>query len=325
MQEIEHWSISSEILCREAQKLWLTYEIIDRESNIFYISSKSQKILFKSTDFWVNSALWFKLVQDKSYCYRILDLHWLPISKSFYLSKTEYENFDIQIIQDINFPLVIKPLSEAHGNWVRMNISSYDELFEKLSESYKVYDNIIIQEQISGDEVRVIVMQDEVITAFIRRPPYVVWDWKKQIIELINDENANNKLRWDMYESPLTEIIIDDEVRDILKKQECDENTILPAHRKVFLRKNSNIGTWGTLEDATHLLAEETKQIAIRSSHLFWLQFAWVDIILQDITKPLSKNNGIILEINATPWIWWHEEILWKSTWKKILKKLFCI
>ena len=325
MQEIEHWSISSEILCREAKKLWLTCDIIEKEVNIFYISSKSQKILFKSTDFWINSSLWFKLVQDKSYCYKILDLHWLPISESFYLSKTEYENFDTQFIKNLSFPLVIKPMSEAHWDWVRMNISSYYELLQKLSEAYEVYDNMIIQEQIEGDEVRVIVMQDEIIAAYIRRPPYVVWDWKKQIVELINDENANNKLRWDMYESPLTEIIIDDEVVDILSKQWYSQLDIPSMWKKVFLRKNSNIWTWGILEDVTHLLPEETKQIAIKSSNLFWLQFAWVDLILKNVNEPLSKSNWIILEINATPWIWWHIEVLWHNTAEKILKKLFWI
>ena len=40
-----------------------------------------------------------------------------------------------------------------------MNIQSFSELNEKLEESFHLYDDMIIQEQVHGDEVRVLVVK----------------------------------------------------------------------------------------------------------------------------------------------------------------------
>jgi hypothetical protein len=51
----------------------LEVEIISIEKNLFYITGNGKKILFKSTDFGGNSALGYKLADDKELTYRLLE------------------------------------------------------------------------------------------------------------------------------------------------------------------------------------------------------------------------------------------------------------
>ena len=318
-----YWSISSQELCKEAEKLWLSVEIISESKNTFYISDGTQETLFKSTDFWENSALWFKLCKDKWLTYDILERNNLPIAKSVYVSKTvipDLHNIDISQLQ---MPLIIKPLSEWHGNGVMMCISSVEELHVKLIESFVLYDDMIIQEQIEGDEVRVIVVKWEVVLAYKRIPASIIWDSIHSIQELISIENKQNPLRWVWYESPLVYIEIDDELKSYIWKQKLNLTDIPKKEHVIQLRGNSNTGTWWTMEDATNTLHISTKKNCIEAANLLGLKISGVDIIAWDISQALDSQWWIILEVNATPGIWGDKELTWINTAYEILKRVF--
>ena len=133
-------------------------EIVLADKGIFYIRSKQKEILFKNNDFGGNSSLAKKIVDDKEITHVLLSRFGFPIPGTLYIKKEEYEAYDWSSIGNIRYPLVIKPIEEAHGNGVRMNISSLDALQRKLRESLEAYPKMIVQEQVSGDECRVVVM-----------------------------------------------------------------------------------------------------------------------------------------------------------------------
>jgi len=323
-----YWSISSIVLCEEAEKLWLSVEIVCKEKNLFYIHGKEKSILFKSTDFGGNSSLWYKLADDKQLSYVLLEKKWMPIAKSVYISKADLEkaDFDKENLDDISnlhFPLVIKPIDEWHGNGVMMGIQSLGELKSKLTLSFEIYDTMIIQEQISGDEVRVLVVKWEVILAIRRFPAHVVWNGADTIEQLIHMENTTNSFRGIWYESPLAYIPLDDEVISYLVKQWRTVTTIPDNWAYIQLRWNSNLWTWWTAKEVTQMLCNEIKNMCIEISVLFGLDIAWIDILSTDFSLPLAQSWGVILEVNASPGIWWDRELTSVNTWHEILKRLF--
>lgn len=319
---LSYWSISSQELCEEAKNLWLTVKIISKEKNLFYISSKNQKVLFKSTDFWGNSALWYKLCLDKWLTYSILEEHWLPTAKSLYLWKKDFSDFREADISNLRLPLVIKPLDDGHGNWVMMNILTFSELEEKLKKSFLLYENMIVQEQITGDEIRVVVVRWEVIIAINRIPAQVVWDWASSIEKLIEIENEN-PLRGKWYDEPLAYIEVDDEMKSFLEKTWKKLDYIPIKEENIQLRWNSNLWTWGTLRDVTHILTKKTKDICCSAAQSLGLEISGVDIIMTDFSKDIDTIGWIILEVWATPGIWWHKQLTEINTAKIILEKVF--
>lgn len=320
MSLMNYWSISSITLKEEAEALWLEVEIISKEKNTFYIRWNKKEILFKSTDFWWNSSLWTKIVNDKELSYKILEKNNLATAKTHYIKKENISEIDWI---DFDFPLIIKPINESHWNWVKMNIQSKSELKKKLTKSFEKYNKMIIQKQINWDEFRILVLSGEVILWINRKNPYVVWNWVNNIQELIEIENKENKLRWEWYENPLSFIKIDEELIDYIKKQWLNLEYILEKWREIYVRWNSNIWSWWIAIDVTHKVSDDIKNICIKATKIFWLEICWVDIITSDISKPLSETGWIILELNATPWIGWHKELTSVNTGKVILEKLF--
>lgn len=322
VNSINYWSISSQILEKEAENLGLEIKIISRSKNTFYISWNWKKYLFKSTDFWWNSSLASKISNDKKLTYQLLDDLWFPIAKSKYINKINFNNFDKELIKELKFPLIIKPSWWAHWDWVMMNIRNYEELKIKLESSFAKYKNMIIQEQIEWKEFRVLVVKWEVILVLNRIPPYVIWDWINNIDFHINKLNDDPK-RWNWYKNVYSNIVIDEELLWFILKQWLSLDSILKTWHKIDLRWNTNLWTWWTWKCYTDIICEETKKDCINICEKLWFEICWIDIITKDISKPLRENWWIILELNDNPWLGGDLELTWINTWEIILKKLF--
>ncbi len=318
-----YWSISSQVIKEEAEKLWLQVEVLIPEKNLFLVKSKEKEVLFKSTDFGGNTSLWEKISDDKELTYTLLKRYNVPIPKTAYIYESEFRQFDWTILSEFHFPVIIKPIDEAHGNGVCMNITTIPELQKKLESSFAVYPKMIIQEQVLWDECRILVVLGEVIVAYNRIPPSVVGNWHSTIHQLIEYENKNNPLRQEGYYAPLSFIRGDQELFDYVEKQWYKMNDVLSEWVELQLRWNSNIWTGGTAKDMTHILHADIKNLCIDVAEKLNVSICGVDILTTDFTKPLQEVGGVILEVNGTPWIWWDRELTSVNSGREILKRIF--
>lgn len=318
-----YWSISSQVLKEEAEKIGFKVDVLVPEKNFFIISSPTKSVLFKSTDFWVNTALGKKIADDKELTYTLLSRHSLPIPQTLYLNSEELDNVSFETFEMLWFPVIIKPVDGAHGKGVLMDIRSPLELIEKLKDSFQEYPRMIVQEQVSWDECRVLVVLGKVLLGLQRIPPTIVWDGVSTIKDLIGKENVENPLRKKEYNAPLSTIEIDQELLGYIEKQGFALESILPSSVTLQLRWNSNLGTGGTARDITHLLHDETKRMCIEIADRFWLGICGIDILSEDFSKPLPETGWMVLEVNATPGIWWDRELTSVNTGREILRLLF--
>ncbi len=318
-----YWSISSQVLKEEAEKLWLHVEILVPEKNLFLVSSTEKEVVFKSTDFGGNSSLGKKIVDDKELTYTLLNRYNIPIPKTAYIYENEFWQFDWTKLADFRFPVIIKPLNEAHGNGVCMNITTIPELQKKLEISFGSYAKMIIQEQVVWDECRVLVVLGEVVVAYNRVPPSVTGNGHSTVHQLIEYENQNNPLRQEDYCAPLSFIREDQELFDYVGKQWYTMNDVLRQWIELQLRWNSNMGTGWTARDKTYILHQEIRDLCVDIAEKLHLSICWVDILTTDFSRPLHETGGVILEVNGTPGIGWDRELTSVNSGREMLKKLF--
>jgi D-alanine-D-alanine ligase-like ATP-grasp enzyme len=316
---MKNFSISSKYIIEEAEKMWFKIEMLSEDKNLFYVKWNDKEILFKSTDFGWNSALWYKLCDDKELTYKVLDKHNLPIAKSEYISKLNFSDFSEDTVSKLDFPLIVKPIDEWHWNWVLMWIGNFEELKKALRESFEIYDDMIIQEQANWDEIRVLVIKWKIIAAIHRVPAFVIWDWENNISKLIDIENNTNPFRWEWYDNSLAYIKIDSELLGYIWKNNLDLDYVALKWEKIQLRWNSNLWTWWIPVDVTELISDDIKNVAIVATKVLWMEICWVDILTSDFTKSLSDTKWIVLECNATPWF----SPIWKEKTKKALEVIF--
>lgn len=164
----------------------------------------------------------------------------------------------------------------------------FEELHAKLVDAFKQYSAMLIQEEIAGDEVRVLVIFGKVRLAINRIPPTVVGNGKNTLQTLIEQENMH-PLRGEGYEKPLAHIRVDQELEDYVEKFGYTLQSIIPQDTVVTLRGNSNLGTGGTLQDVTEILSPETIKLCESVASRLNMALCGIDILTPDIRKPLKE------------------------------------
>lgn len=321
-QLMTYWSITSQVLKEEAENLWLEVEVLVPEKNFFIIRGNNKEIVFKNNDFGGNSSLAKKIVDDKQLSSIILEREGYPLARTWYFSKSDMSSLDRSNFDEY-YPLIIKPINESHGNGVMMNIVSFDELTQKLWTSFDKYEKMIVQKQVIGDECRIVVMFGKVELAFIRTPPTVIWNGRESIRSLIDQENKMNPLRGNWYHDPLSFILVDSELEEYIKKQQFHLDDILPVGKMLQVRWNSNMWTWWTAQEITHLLHPDIASMSSKISKKLGMDLLCLDIISTDFTKSLDQTKWVILEIGGNPGFWWDRELTSVNTGRLLLSKLF--
>ncbi len=200
----------------------------------------------------------------------------------------------------VGFPLVIKPIDGNHGRGITVNINKYEEALEAFNEAKQVSSRVIVEKYITGEDYRLLVINNVLVAAAKRTPAHVIGDGKSTIQDLIIDVNRDPR-RGFGHEKVLTQITINKLTETIIKDAGYNLNSVLPAGDKLILKDTANLSTGGTAEDITDIVHPANVSMAERISKIIDLDICGIDIMTSDISKPLSETGGAVLEVNAGP------------------------
>ncbi|MCZ4319678.1 cyanophycin synthetase [Aequorivita viscosa] len=200
----------------------------------------------------------------------------------------------------VGFPLVVKPVGGNHGRGITVNIKNYDDALVAFHAAKEVSNKVIIEKYITGDDYRVLVINNVLVAAAKRTPANVVGDGKSTIKELVTIVNKDSRRGYG-HENVLTKITINDLTRTVLAAKGYTEDSVPAAGEMVILKDTANLSTGGTAEDVTDILHPANVSMAERISKIIDLDICGIDIMTTDISKPLEETGGAVIEVNAGP------------------------
>jgi len=202
----------------------------------------------------------------------------------------------------VGFPLVIKPIDGNHGRGITVDINNYDDAliaFRHAKDSSKS-GAIIVEKFITGEDYRLLVINNVLVAAAVRTPAHVVGNGKSTVQELIDEVN-NDPRRGYGHENVLTQITINDLTKKLITDAGYTLDSVLKEEERLILKDTANLSTGGTAEDITDIVHPANVSMAERISKIIDLDICGIDIMTTDITKPLSETGGAVLEVNAGP------------------------
>ena len=200
------------------------------------------------------------------------------------------------------FPIVIKPLDGNHGRGISIDVKNQQEAEEAydLASAASKTRSVIVERYYKGSDHRILVINGKVAAVAERIPAHVVGDGRSTIEELIEITNRDPN-RGDGHANVLTKITIDKTALNVLGKQGYELTSILPQGAIAYLRATANLSTGGIAVDRTDEIHPENVWIAQRVAKLIGLDIAGIDVVTDDIRKPLKEVDGVIVEVNAAP------------------------
>jgi cyanophycin synthetase len=145
--------------------------------------------------------------------------------------------------------IVVKPIDGAHGNGVTINVTSAEFLQEALARARRnsLSGGIILQQQVTGSDYRLLVIGDSVVAVSERVAASVVGDGVHTFRELITIENERNVKRGENYEKALN--YIDVEAANLFLGDKMNDTP--PEGEVAMVVGTANMGTGGTAINRT--------------------------------------------------------------------------
>jgi len=205
--------------------------------------------------------------------------------------------------EDIGVPVVVKPVDANHGRGVSLDLKTREEVEAAYTLADAEGTEVIVERFVPGNEHRLLVVGGRVVAAAKGESVWVTGDGRSSIVELIDSQINIDPRRGTTEEYPLNKILVDEDpaVRLELKRQGFEPESVPAADQRVLIQPNGNVAY-----DVTDRLHPDVAATATLAARIVGLDVAGIDLVAQDISRPLEEQGGAIVEVNAGPGLLMH-------------------
>jgi cyanophycin synthetase len=262
--------------------------------------SQQRKILAAATSY--TSAIAEDIVQDKDLTRRLLQEVGLPVPAGRPVSSPEDA---WAAAQEIGLPVVVKPRDGNQGRGVAVNLFTREQVMAAFEAAKEESSSVITEQFAEGQDYRLLVVGRQLVAAARRLPANVVGDGIHTITQLIAIANQDPRRASD-HAAALSKIRIDQVALGVLHEQEVTPDSVPAKERVIFIRRNANLSTGGTAVDVTDEVHPSIREAMIEAAQTVGLDICGIDLVAHDVSLPLGKGNGAIIELNARPGLRMH-------------------
>jgi cyanophycin synthetase len=259
----------------------------------FGYGARSRRIWTAETD--ATSAIAETIASDKSLTKQLIGSVGVPVPEGIVVDSA---NAAWEAAQELGMPVVIKPIDGNHGRGVALDLTNQADIHAAFDNALKHGSDVIVERCVPGLEHRLLVVGGKLVAAARGEAAFVVGDGLSTVRQLIDAQINSDPRRGDTERHPLGFIRPEDDevIRADLTRQKLDAAAVPAAGRQVLIQRNGNVSVDCT--DDVHPRVAQAVSLAART---VGLDIAGIDVVAQDISKPLQEQGGAVVEVNAGP------------------------
>ncbi|ASP35081.1 ATP-dependent carboxylate-amine ligase [Labrenzia sp. VG12] len=281
-------------------------------------SPTGKRWFFKGTRFDLNPYGAAEIANDKAYTCRFLKDAGIAVPASHFVPAASIRSGKrppeevLDFAEETGFPLFVKPNEGQEGRDV-MRVDTYHNLQNALHLQAKRNEAMLVQEEIRGLDLRVLVLDGEVLCAFERRAPEVTGDGVSSLAELVDAHPSIDPS--------------DGRIDFELSQQALMLESVPEAGQTVTLLPVSNLSSGGSARIITASLAPDLHALARLATRTLGLRYAGIDLIVPFEQRP--DTTAVVLEVNAAPGLsnlyrqGWEETAAVKQVYETLFEAAF--
>jgi cyanophycin synthetase len=242
------------------------------------------------------SAIAEEIASDKDLTKSLLQACGVPVPEGELVRSAEKA---WEAAQEIGVPVVVKPYDGNHGRGVSLDLRTQSDVEAAYHLAHrKGGGSVIVEKFIPGNEHRLLVVGKHMVAAARGESCWVTGDGVSNIDALANLQINNDPRRGLGEESPLNVVIPSNAAEVILELERAGltPESVPTQGQKVLIQRNGNVAF-----DVTNIVHPSIAAAAALAARVVGLDIAGVDMVLEDITKPLKGQRGVVIEVNASP------------------------
>ena len=208
-------------------------------------------------------------------------------------------------VDEIGFPLVVKPRGGSVARHVTTNIKSKGELQKGIDKAVIYSPAFVIERFVENSFVyRATVVDFNYVAVVKQVPANVVGDGNSTIQKLVEKKN-NDKRRGESHQKEFTlyKIIIDDTTTKLLAEKNYNLQAIPKRDETVYLQKNPFLKLGGDLVEVTEKVHPDNIQLFKNIAKFFDIRLVGIDFLAPDISRSWRNQTCAVLELNSVPCI----------------------
>ncbi|QTQ37992.1 Putative acetyltransferase, GNAT-family [Aromatoleum petrolei] len=288
-------NVYARIIVREARRRGIGVEVLDAAHGFFRLHLGGRSITCRESLSELTSAIAMSRCDDKRVTLKVLAQTGIAVPE-------QVEADDPETVADFvakHGRVVVKPARGEQGQGVRVDLCSMDEVRGAIEAARHFCDNVIVEQMVAGDDLRIIVIDHQVVAAATRRPATVVGDGSTALRRLIEKQSRRRELAT----AGESHIPIDDETLRCLRAQGYELDDVPPSGARILARKTANLHTGGTIHDVTPALHPALREAAERASRALEIPVVGFDFM---VTAP-DREEYVVIEANERPGLANHE------------------
>jgi GNAT-family acetyltransferase (TIGR03103 family) len=195
--------------------------------------------------------------------------------------------------------VVVKPARGEQGKGITVGVRDAEGLARAVASALQFCPDVLVEELVAGEDLRVVVIDHRVVAAAVRRPAEVVGDGRSTVRALI-ESTSRRRERATGGES---RIPLDDTTAAVVADAAHGMDDVLPAGERLRVRRTANLHTGGTIEDVTDRLHPAIAEAAVEASRAIGIPVTGLDFLVPDVEGP----EHVFIEANERPGLANHE------------------
>lgn len=283
------------IIVNEARRRGIGIEVIDAEAGYFALVLGGRRVVCRESLSELTSAVAMSRCDDKAITHRLLKRAGLRVPE-----QARYEALDqAEAFLSKLGSVVVKPARGEQGAGISVDVRDAETLEKAIAAARRICDVVILEEFVAGDDLRIVVIDFQVVAAAIRRPAHVVGTGQHSVRDLIQAQSRRRRAATGGESS----IPMDAETERCVRESGHDMKSILPEGEYLQVRKTANLHTGGTIHDVTAELHPRLAEAASAAARALDIPVTGLDFIVPSVTGP----EYVIIEANERPGLANHE------------------
>ncbi|MCB1420540.1 MAG: N-acetylglutaminylglutamine synthetase, partial [Notoacmeibacter sp.] len=284
------------IIVKEARRRGIHAEITDAASGLFRLTHGGVSVRCRESLTDHTSAVAMTICDDKALTRRIVETAGVAVPDQL---AGDADPADLSAFLDAHGAVVVKPARGEQGRGISIGLTAMDDVKAAIASARSVCNDVIVEEMVEGEDLRLVVINHVLVAAAIRRPPVIIGDGRSTVAELISAQSRRRQAAT----GGESLIPVDAETRRTLAAENLSLDAVPGEGREVMVRKTANLHTGGTIHDVTADVHPELKAAAIAASRAIGIPVTGIDLMVRAPDQP----DYAFIEANERPGLANHE------------------
>jgi GNAT-family acetyltransferase (TIGR03103 family) len=285
------------LIAEEALERGIRVEVNDAEWGEIRLSLGGRTVLTRESLSEFTSAVAMSRCDDKRVTRRIMERAGVRVPRGATVTEDDLEAGRTLLAECGE--VVVKPARGEQGRGITVGVREEAALDRAVRLAQHYCPDVLVEELVEGQDLRVVVIDHEVVAAAVRRPAEVVGDGRSPVTDLVRSTSR----RRERATGGESSIPLDDTTAEVVAESGYAMDDVPPVGERVQVRRTANLHTGGTIEDVTDRLHPAIAQAAVRASRAIGIPVTGLDFLVPDVEGP----DHVFIEANERPGLANHE------------------